>query len=144
MLVLTRLWAVMELPLSYDTVSRLYPCAPKALAAVSSRLRSCRDARYPQVTLREKIKQPACLDASDANVARERVAEGLARCNARALLQTKMVLARPWALLELFLAMRHGTLMKKIEQPAFETHPLPKSHTRGSQKALPDPMHWYY
>ena len=30
----------------------------------------------------------------------------------------KLVLARPRVLMELFLAMRHGTLMKKIEQPA--------------------------
>ena len=78
----------------------------------------------------EKNKQPAFLDASDADVARERVAEGLARSKARVLLQTKLVLARPWAVMEFFFEMRHVTLMKKIEQPAFRNASAAKSHMR--------------
>ena len=86
-------------------------------------------------------------DASDADVIREIATEGLARSNVLVLLQTKMVLTRPWVLMELFHEMRHRipiiplrikgrgydyfdaqasdaqylqlALMEKIEQPVF-------------------------
>ena len=56
------------------------------------RLKSASDARYLQVALMEKNKQPVVLDVSYADVIREIITEGLARSNALALLQTKMVL----------------------------------------------------
>ena len=91
-----------------------------------SRLRSCRDARYLQVALGEKIRRPAVLDASGADVAHEVITEGLARSDALGLLRPELVLTRPGASLELFLAVRHRipTIPMRPEGPGhdwFET-----------------------
>ena len=54
------------------------------------------DTRYLQVALKEEIRQPGFLSrASDADVGRVTITEGLARYISLVLFQTKMVLARP-------------------------------------------------
>ena len=104
------------------TVSRLCPCVPEALATIISRLRSGSDARYLQVALMEKTERPPLLDASDADVTHEMVTEGLARSDALVLSRAEVVLTRPWALMELFFAMRHRipVIPLRTECPGYE------------------------
>ena len=70
----------------------------------------------------EKIKQPAFLDASDAEVTHEIITEGLARSDALVLLRAELVLTCPWALMELFFAMRHRIpiIPLRIEGPGYD------------------------
>ena len=69
------------------------------------RLRVTRSA-YSSLSWRRSGCLFSLLDASDADVIREITTKGLARSDVLVSLQTKMVLTRPWVLMELLRAMR--------------------------------------
>ena len=150
-----------------------YTRAHQALATTISRRKSCSDARYPQVALMQKIRQPEFLTAPDADVTREdsqytwsdprrgHTANKAGACAPLGGDEAPFRIAPPYP---------GGTLAHRRPWPRASRdpgpsatrsicwsrswrrsdnqpdgmHPTPLSHLRGSQKTLPDPTRRCY
>ena len=159
-------------PAQGTTVSRLYPCVPKALATSISKLRSCSDARYLQAARMEKQttsfperirrrvhtrddhRRPCPTQCAGiiANNGGAYAPLGGDHASPQGTTVSRLYPCVPKARATSISRLRSCSdarclqvaRMKKTNNQLFGTHPMPRAHMRLSQKALPDPIHGYY